>query len=289
MSVGEELGTALRRATRFLGEAGVHSPRVDAELLAAHCISKQTGEQVSRGRVQILELMGSDIPQGFAELVNLRAERIPLQHLTGKAYFRELTLEVGPGVFIPRPETEELVTRVLQEIDARSAPLKIVDLCTGSGAIAASIATERTGHTVKAVELSELALGWASRNTASCQVELIQGNALIALAGEESSVDIVASNPPYIPENAVPQDIEVREHDPEMALYGGSEDGLKIPQGVAERAFQLLKPGGFLVMEHAETQGLAMHTVFQNCGFERIESIQDLSGRARHTAGYKPE
>ncbi|QNV40709.1 peptide chain release factor N(5)-glutamine methyltransferase [Rothia amarae] len=284
---GEELKEVLRRASAYLAEAGVENPRVDAELLAAYCMSKASGESISRGRVQSLELIGAPAPEGFTDLIAERAQRIPLQHLTGVAYFRQLELAVGPGVFIPRPETEELVSRVLTEVDSQqTSPLKIVDLCTGSGAIAASIDVERPGHSVFAVELSELAIAWTTRNIVGTAVKLIHEDATRALAGHESTFDIVASNPPYIPNGAVPQDTEVREYDPQMALYGGSEDGLKIPRTICQRAAELLKPGGFLIMEHAETQRDGMRTILAESGFERIESIDDLTGRPRHTAGY---
>lgn len=284
---GEDLEKVLRRASAYLASAGVENPRVDAELLAAHCLSRSKGEYISRGRVQSLALLGESVPEKLAELLSLRAQRIPLQHLTGVAYFRHLELKVGPGVFVPRPETEELVSRVVREIDRRSAPLKIADLCTGSGAIAASIAFERSGHTVKAVELSELALAWTAQNLAGTHVELVGADATTAFAGEEDTFDIIASNPPYIPQNAVPKDLEVREHDPAMALFGGSDDGLKIPRAICQRASALLKPAGFLIMEHAETQRQAMREILAENGFENIESIDDLAGSARHTAGYK--
>ncbi len=286
---GTELSIALRRASAYLAERGISQPYVEAELLAAYFLSRERAEEIGRGRVQTLAMLGATVPTGFAEAVEMRGERVPLQHITGQAFFRYLTLKVGPGVFSPRPETELLVDRVLQEIDTRpEQSLKIVDLCTGSGAIAASIASERPGHEVFAVELSELAHAWAQENVASLDVHLILGDATSALARYVGTFDIVATNPPYIPNGAVPQDPEVRDHDPAMALYGGSEDGLQIPAQIATHAFELLRPGGLLVMEHAETQRDSMRAVFTRCGFVELESINDLNMRPRHTVGRKP-
>ncbi|MFW0179018.1 peptide chain release factor N(5)-glutamine methyltransferase [Rothia sp. P7208] len=288
----EELDSALRRASAHLAEAGIDQAEADAQLLVAHLLEQETGEVISRGRVQALALVGASVPVGYEKLVSLRAERIPLQHLTGVAYFRSLKLSVGPGVFIPRPETELLVEHALGRVDRlRSvidSPIRILDLCTGSGAIAAALATERHHVDVTAVELSDLAYAWAERNLQGTGVRLVQADARDALEGEEGSYDIVVSNPPYIPENAIPCDVEVREHDPHMALYGGSEDGMRIPRAIASRAFELLKPGGYCIMEHAQTQREVMVETFESLGFNAIESIDDLASRARHTAGEKP-
>lgn len=288
---GTGLDEALRRAAAYLGAAGVPSPAVDAQLLAAYLLEKQTGESVSRGRVQTLALLGSEVPADFERLVALRAERIPLQHLTGQAHFRELTLRVGPGVFVPRPETELLVDYALEAVagfGSQPAGLLAVDLCTGSGAIAASIATEVAGSRVYAVELSTEAYAWALENCRPAGVNLVQGDARTALDELVCRVDLVTSNPPYIPAGAVPKDPEVRDHDPELALYGGGEDGMELPRAVTSRAFELLRPGGFYIVEHAETQRELMVTALAEAGFENIQSIDDLAGKPRHTSGYKP-
>lgn len=291
---GEELDSALRRASVYLAEAGIDSAQADCQLLAAYLLEKQTGELVSRGRVQTLALMGTPVPADFGRLVTLRGERIPLQHLTGQAHFRGLTLSVGPGVFVPRPETELLVEHALAEYRCREAdgtlperPL-VVDLCTGSGAIAASLATELTGAEVLAVELSNDAAAWARRNLEGTGAHLVIGDARTALEKLKGQVTLVASNPPYIPQGAVPKDPEVRDHDPELALYGGGEDGMELPRAIAHRAHDLLAPGGYLIMEHAETQRELMRKALEEAGFERIESIDDLAGKPRHTSGYKP-
>lgn len=288
---GEELATALRRAGAYLAGAGIESATVDAELLAAFLLEKVEGQPVSRGRVQSLALLGSPVPEGFERLVNLRGERLPLQHITGQAHFRGLTLSVGPGVFVPRPETELLVEHAkaaYAELVPAGGHATVVDLCTGSGTIAASLAAELPEAQVHAVELSTAAAAWAERNLRPHGVNLVQGDALTALPELLGRVTVVASNPPYIPENAVPRDPEVRDHDPEMALYGGGEDGMQIPRAIAHRAFDLLEPGGFLIMEHAETQRELMVAALERAGFERIRSIDDFAGKPRHTSGYKP-
>lgn len=255
----------LAAATTGLAAAGVPSPAVDAALLLEHV----TGRRRHELRLGV-PVSPRDVER-FGELVELRCSRLPLQHLTGTAPFRHLELAVGPGVFIPRPETELLVDVVL---DLRSglpgipAPL-VVDLCTGSGALALSVATEVSGSQVVAVELSEHALAWAQRNladhqaaiaAAGSQVELLAGDATVVaqasgtLAHMQGTVDVVLCNPPYIPRGAVPRDPEVRDHDPELALYGGP-DGLGVVRPLLGQAALLLRPGGSLVMEHADEQG----------------------------------
>lgn len=292
---GEELDSALRRASAYLAGAGVPSPAADAELLAAFLLEQEGQEPVSRGRVQALALMGQAVPDGFAHLVTERGRRVPLQHLTGQAHFRGLTLAVGPGVFVPRPETELLVEHALGALARRAragrlqAEPLLVDLCTGSGAIAAALASESPGARVLAVELSEEAAQWAERNLAPLGVTLVMGDARTALAGLEGTVDVVASNPPYIPPANLPPDPEVRDHDPELALYGGGEDGMELPAAIAQRAYQLLAPGGYLIMEHDESQGPAMASCLEGLGFEQIETLHDLAGRVRFTSSSKPQ
>lgn len=307
---GEELDSALRRASAYLVAAGVESAATDAQLLAAYALERQAHaaiqaggiagaqppetEHVSRGRVQALALLGHPAPDGFGRLVTLRGQRLPLQHITGQAHFRSLTLSVGPGVFVPRPETELLVERALtvyrslQEHGQLPVKPVVVDLCTGSGAIAASLAHEEPGAKVLAVELSTEAAAWAERNLTPYGVTLVRGDARTALPEYESRVSLVASNPPYIPAGAVPKDPEVRDHDPALALYGGGADGMELPRAIATRAFTLLAPGGYLIMEHAETQRELMRRTFVAAGYERIVSYDDLAGKPRHTAGYKP-
>ncbi|MBG6223598.1 release factor glutamine methyltransferase [Arthrobacter sp. CAN_A2] len=269
---------ALRAAERQLRAAGVPSPRVDAELLAAHLLG------VSRGRLRALALIGSAVPEGFQDLVDERARRVPLQHLTGVAYFRRVELSVGPGVFVPRPETETVAQLVIDRASGLVAP-RIVDLGTGSGAIAAAVADEVPSADVYAVELSDLALAWAGPNLARFGVHLVQGDLATALPEQDATFDIVVSNPPYIPAEAVPNDPEVAEHDPRMALYGGGADGMDLPRAAAGSAARLLKAGGYFVMEHAEVQAPWVAAFLEQAGvWTAVTTHQDLGGRDRATS-----
>ena len=286
---GEELAQVLVRATAALAQ--VPSPRVDAELLAAHLLYDG-----SRSRLQHAALMGERLtPAQVAEyeaLVARRAAREPLQHITGSAPFYRLELAVGPGVFVPRPETELLVEEALKVLSARAesatGQLRIVDLCTGSGAIAAAVKSELPNAQVFAVELSEEAIPYARKNLESLGVHLVQGDALTALTELAGRFDAVLSNPPYIPPANVPAAPEAALHDPEMALYGGGADGMKMPSAIAARAYELLAPGGFFMMEHDDTQEEAVAELLARVGFERCYPVRDLNGRPRHSAGYKP-
>ena len=286
---GEELAQVLVRATAALAQ--VPSPRVDAELLAAHLLYGG-----SRSRLQHAALMGERLtPAQVAEyeaLVARRAAREPLQHITGSAPFYRLELAVGPGVFVPRPETELLVEEALKVLAARTesatGQLRIVDLCTGSGAIAAAVKSELPNAQVFAVELSEDAIPYTRKNLEPLGVHLVQGDALTSLSELAGTFDAVLSNPPYIPPANVPADPEAALHDPDMALYGGGEDGMQMPSAIAARAFELLTPGGLFIMEHDDTQEEAVAELLARVGFERCYPVRDLNGRPRHSAGYKP-
>ncbi|NYE94811.1 release factor glutamine methyltransferase [Psychromicrobium silvestre] len=275
-----ELAEALRVATAALTAAGVPSPRVDAELLAAHLLSLNLGE------LRAAALRGVPAPEGLADLVAERAQRIPLQHLTGKAYFRHLELAVGPGVFVPRPETETVAQLAIDWVTAASVNRPVlVDLGTGSGALAAALATEIPQASVYAVELSELAHAWAARNLAPHGVELRLGDLRTAFPELDGLADVVVSNPPYIPAAAVPREPEVAEHDPQIALYGGGADGLELPTAALASAARLLKPGGYFVMEHAEVQAEAIQRLFSRAGFHQVQGHLDLADKDRATSG----
>ena len=264
---------------------------MDAELLAAHLLYGG-----SRSRLQHAALMRERLtPAQVAEyeaLVARRAAREPLQHITGRAPFHHLELSVGPGVFVPRPETELLVEEALKVLSARAesatGQLRIVDLCTGSGAIAAAVKSELPNAQVFAVELSEEAIPYARKNLESLGVHLVQGDALTALTELAGRFDAVLSNPPYIPSANVPAAPEAALHDPDMALYGGGADGMHLPSAIAARAFELLTPGGLFIMEHDDTQEEAVAELLARVGFERCYPVRDLNGRPRHSAGYKP-
>lgn len=241
------------------------SPRADAEVLLAHVTGRPRA---------LLAMAGSTVePErraDFERLVTARSRRIPLQLLIGSAPFRHLELRLGPGVFIPRPETELMVDHVHRfAAGLRGQGLVVVDLCAGSGALALSVATEIADSRVLAVEVSDEALRWAERNrvehraqlsAARSSLELIGADATRvadpagALSGYRGGVDVVLSNPPYVPQDAVPREPEVRDHDPALALYGGP-DGLDVIRLLADQAAILLRPGGMLVLEHADVQG----------------------------------
>ena len=262
----------------MLAEAGVPSPRADAELLAEHLLG------VGLGRLRALMLGDTPAPDGYRELIAERARRIPLQHITGVAHFRYLELAVGPGVFIPRPETESVVQLVIDRLQGQARP-KVVDLGTGSGAIAGSIAHEGPGAEVHAVEFSEFAHAWAARNLLPLGVHLIRGDLRDALPEHNGTFDVVVSNPPYIPAEAVPNEPEVALHDPPEALYGGGADGMVLPTAAAASAARLLVPGGYFVMEHAEVQAGWIATMLERSGlWTAVATHRDLNGRDRATS-----
>ncbi len=271
-----ELRGTIAAAAARLAAAGVASPRYDAEELAAHVLGR------SRATLALVDRLPAAAAARYAELVEQRAARVPLQHLTGVAGFRRLDLAVGPGVFVPRPETEVLVEWAL----ARLAPGDlVVDLCAGSGAVALAIADEAAGVTVHAVEREEHALAWAARNvgTTGLPVTLHRGDVadpalLAALAG---TVDLVTANPPYIPVGATVER-EVAEHDPPAALWGG-EDGLDVVRAVERAAGRLLRPGGLVAVEHADAQGESVPAVFARAGWADVADHPDLVGRPRFT------
>jgi len=305
------LRDAVRRATRALADAGIDSAESDAVSLAASALKTTTSE------VHKLMIMGAAAPDGLDDLVAERARRVPLQHLTGRSGFRRLELSVGPGVFLPRFETELVaglaITHLLAPAKPRDGAAEqganlgtvrstvprfaevsstpslglravVVDLCSGSGAIALAIKDEVPSADVHAVELSDLAHAWAIRNRddLGLDVDIRLGDATIAFPDLVAAVDVVVSNPPYIPVGSVPNDPEVRDHDPEVALYGGSADGLRIPLEVAARAAVLLRPGGFFVMEHADVQGDSLPAALVSTGsWWEVQDHVDLNGRPR--------
>ncbi len=273
--------TVLRTATARLAAAGVASPRADVEALAAHLLG------TSRGDVAARALRGDPVPPalaGFDDLVARRAAREPLQHLTGLAAFRGVHVAVGPGVFVPRPETEVTAGLAVAEaarLLACGAPARVVDLCTGTGAIALAVAAEAPGANVHAVELDPDAHGWARRNLLGSGVDLRLGDAATALAELDGRVDVVVANPPYIPTGMVPVDPEVRDHDPAVALYGGGDDGLTVPRAVVAAAARLLRPGGLLVCEHADVQGPAVLSLLAGPTWHAAVDHMDLAARPR--------
>ncbi|MGO2860376.1 MAG: peptide chain release factor N(5)-glutamine methyltransferase [Brevibacterium sp.] len=287
----QRVSTLLRAAEGLLAEAGIANPAPDASSLLAYAWGIDT-QTLSRRRL-FDEEVPAEVAGDFARLCERRRQRVPLQHLTGTAHFRHLELSVGPGVFVPRPETELLVTEVLEELKSRAegaAPL-VIDLCSGSGAISLSLASEHPGVRVIGVERERTALEWSRINLerthlGESSVDFVEGDATTfaddtpALHG---SADVVVTNPPYVPDAAVPRDAEVREHDPAAALYGGST-GLEIPAQIILQAESLLHPGGFFIMEHSEEQGAgARELIASTASLRQAVTFPDYTGRDRYT------
>lgn len=299
--MSSRLRDLLTNAVTQLSDAGVSTPRVDAELLLAHSHGVDRSD-VARSLALCTGLTPKDpeldlelAEAAFRDLVEQRSQRIPLQHLTGTAAFRTIELAVGPGVFVPRPETEHVAQVAIDELQRLSAedhtgePLFAIDLCAGSGAIALAIA-EETDAKVWAVELDETAHGWAQRNIEAHgdSVQLIHGDARRVVPALRGIMHVVVSNPPYIPHEAVPKDPEVAQHDPQVALYGLGDDGLEVPRGIVAAAAALLRSGGLFVMEHAEVQADAVRDLVESTGvFGEIRTATDLTGRPRMVVARK--
>lgn len=273
----------LRDAVARLARAGVPSPEADAELLLGHVL------RIGRGEVRARAITGAAIEPSHAsefELVlDRRCAREPLQYITGVAHFRSLELAVGPGVFVPRPETEEVARLAIEELRRAPQGALAVDLGTGSGAIALALATEVPTATVIGVENSTRAYIWARRNFAhadAANARIVFDDLETCLPDAAGTASVVVSNPPYIPTGMVPRDPEVRLFDPHAALYGG-DDGLDIVRHVAATAWRLLAPGGLVVIEHGELQQDAIVALLDDGGFADVAGHVDLTGRPRAT------
>lgn len=283
------LSALLTELAADFARAGIIDPQVDAELLAAHVLGG------GRGAVQAAAIRGDELSEADAErlrdLGRRRAAREPLQHLTGVAYFRHLELRVGPGVFVPRPETEMVAQLAIDALAAAASPAPIaVDLGTGSGALALALATEVPHARVHAAENSVDAFIWATENFAAVGAENAR-LAFIDLARAfpelDGTVSVLVSNPPYVPDAAVPRDPEVRLFDPPHALYGG-EDGLDVVRTLAETGRRLVHPGGMIVIEHGELQGAQVREVLTAAGWRAAATHRDLTLRDRATTAVRP-
>ncbi|MFE7195948.1 peptide chain release factor N(5)-glutamine methyltransferase [Microbacterium oxydans] len=281
------LAAVVRAAAQRLTDVGVPDPLVDAELLAGHVLGRR------RGEVQAAIVRGDRVDDADAvaldAVVARRAAREPLQHITGTAPFRHLELAVGPGVFVPRPETETVVQYAIDALVNSAEPAPIgIDLGTGSGAIALAMATEVPHARVFAAELSEDAHAWASRNVEGVEnLTLVLSDLRDAFPELDGTASVVISNPPYVPDAALPRDPEVRLFDPAMALYGG-EDGLDIVRALSGRALDLLRPGGLLVIEHGELQGESIREILTDDGWRAAATHRDLTLRDRVTTALRP-
>ncbi|HHV21730.1 MAG TPA: peptide chain release factor N(5)-glutamine methyltransferase [Propionibacterium sp.] len=270
---------ALRVGTALLHSAGQPSPAADARILLAHAMG-----------LDLAQLFTAPTPDGrqsaaYLDALRQRADGLPLQHITGEAWFRTVRVEVGPGVFVPRPETEVMtglaIDRV-RELQAAGHVPVVVELCAGSGAISLAIATEAPGCRQIAVELSEPAYAFAARNLTGTNVDLVLGDMADALPELDGEVDVVICNPPYVPLDAyLGVTEEVRRHEPPLALFSGP-DGLDALRVLADSGARLLKPGGWLAAEHAEVQAESAPRVFLDHGeWTEIRGHKDLTGRPR--------
>lgn len=276
---------ALADATRALTAAGLPSPRVDAELLAVHVLG------VPRGRLALVDGFDEAGLRRYRELVARRATRVPLQHLTGTAAFRHIELAVGAGAFVPRPETELLVSWALSVPDLPAAPV-VVDLCAGTGAIALSVANELPGARVYAVERDPDALAWLRRNATARAaagdppVTVVAGDVTEPATTSilDGRVDVLLCNPPYVPDGT-PVPPEVSGHDPDAAVFGGP-DGLAVIRPVIVRAAALLRAGGVVAIEHDDSHGHALPELLRAAGaFDAVADHTDLAGRPRFATG----
>jgi release factor glutamine methyltransferase len=277
-SVGEIVSALAERFDR----AGIASALADSELIVGHV----TGW--TRGEVATKAFMGVELDEAVVKDIDTiaarRESREPLQHITGESPFRHLVLSVGPGVLVPRPETELVAEWAIDALRQVPSPRpRAVDLGTGTGALALALATEVPNSEVFAIELSTTAAEWAERNIARYgdgRVTLVSGDAASASPELDGTIDVVVANPPYIPDSEKPTDIEVMGYDPAMALFGG-EDGLRDIRIFVTRAALLLRSGGTLVVEHGDGQGAAVRDIAHEAGFSMTTTHTDLLHRER--------
>lgn len=277
-----------KRVREQLKTAGIADERTEADVLIAAVL------RVPRGEVQMRSLLGREVPEGdalaVAKAASRRARREPLQHVTGLAPFLDMELAVGPGAFVPRPETESLVMAAV-ELLGHGAPTQAtltgVDVGSGTGAVALGVARVHGGITMTAIERSSAAWPWLRSNVAAFgegRVSTFFGDASRAFAALPSgSLDLVVSNPPYVPSANRPESREVWHHDPEAALYSG-QDGLDFTRELATWSARALRPEGVLVIEHEDSQGAEIREIFGNAGFSRAATVRDLTGRDRITS-----
>lgn len=268
------LRCAIDSATTLLADAGIDSARYEAEELAAHLAG------IERGRLTLIDTPDDTFFDRYAAAIAERSRRVPLQHITGIAAFGPLTLLVGPGVFIPRPETEPL----LEWATAQRLPKAptVVDLCTGSGALAIALAQHWPDARVIGIDDSDAALAYARTNSAGTKVELVAADATDPglLTDLDGQVDLVVANPPYVPDGA-PLEPEVSQHDPSDAVFGGP-DGMTVIDAVVGLAGRWLRPGGLFAVEHDDTTSpLTVELISNTALFDNVVARQDLTGRPR--------
>lgn len=271
----------LAQATRLLTDAGLQSPRVDAELIAAHVLD------TSRGGVLTYDNFSTGQGEIFDSLVAARATGVPLQYLLGTAAFRQILLSVGPGVLIPRPETESIAQQAIEI--AREKSSTVVDLGAGTGAIAISVALEAPTSKVYAVELEKDAYVWLARNVSalSPQVQIVNADVAEALHELDGTVDIVVANPPYVP-MVTTLPAEIADFEPAVAIWGGNEDGTSIPALFIAAAARLLRTDGWLICEHSDTHAPQIAELMA-VDFHQVTLHHDFNDRPRWTSGRRRE
>lgn len=290
----------VRQVQLRLSQAKIDSPAAEAAMIISHVVG------VSRGKLGVMQALGEHLDSATVErivdLVDQRAKRTPLQHLTGETTFYGVDLKIDPGVFIPRVETEVLVETTLEHFAETTGELKILDLCTGSGAIAAALADQFGRRSVPtriwAVELDPTAAELARHNTRDYNVTVLCADATktAAVIGADPELatllgtfDAVVSNPPYIP-TATPVTQTEAEQDPSLALYGGSADGLAVPLRVVDQAARWLAPHGFFMMEHDHTHAAELAAMMrQSSTWHKVHTIRDLTETDRFVSALRAE
>jgi release factor glutamine methyltransferase len=269
---------ALAEVGDSLQSAGIASAQAEARLLVAHALGVSLAELDTR--LSFGFGLSEDQTRALYGMLARRVTREPLQHITGMAPFRYLELSVGPGVFVPRPETESVTQLAIDFLKPRPNAL-VLDVGTGSGAIALALATETSARVV-AIELSADAAEFARQNFEryGADIELRLGDFREVANDLAGSVDLLISNPPYIPASAVPLDPEVRDFDPELALYSG-EDGLDVIRDLAVFSQLLVVPGGAIVLEHADGQSDAVVELLLSAGWSAVTAHPDATDRLR--------
>jgi len=286
-----QLLAALKDATERLTRSGVASPQVDAELLLAHVTGASRGEVLAW--VHTDRSLTADQVVDWDRLLARREKREPLQHLTGTAAFMSFEVSVGPGVFVPRPETQALVEAAIDQALAMAVGeegVRILDLCSGSGVVAISLARAIPHANVSAVEASPEALAYLERNVENLAPNIRVVALSVAECAEEfgdSGFDMILANPPYVPVSEVPNDPEVATYDPAMALFGGA-DGLDIVHHIQALANSHLRPGGYLAIEHSNLQGDAVRAIMNSAGMRSVSTEKDFAERERFTHGFRP-
>ena len=288
----------IRQVQQQLSQVEIDSPAAEAAIIVSHVLG------ISRGKLGVMRALGERLTVAatdeITQLTQARTRRIPLQHLTGETTFYGVDLKIEPGVFIPRVETEVLVETTLQHFAATSGELKILDLCTGSGAIAAALADQFAQQgiptSIWAVDLNPTAVQLASHNTRAHKVTVLCADAtddaaMIAaepsLADLAGTFDAVVSNPPYIPIRTPVTQAEAQ-HDPEVALYGGSDDGLDVPLRIAQSAAKWLSPGGLFVMEHDHTHAAELAAALRRkSSWHHVKTLQDLTETDRFVSALR--